>query len=104
MSDTDALRAWLILLRTPGLGLASLRERLAAADDIEEVLAELQRTPTGLGASAGAWLKRPDEARLAADLAWLDNPGRRLLCCTDADFPPLLGHIPQPPVALFVDG
>ncbi|UGB38200.1 DNA-processing protein DprA [Frateuria soli] len=104
MSDTDALRAWLTLLRTPGLGLAALRERLAATGDIEIVLAELRRVPASLGDAAGAWLKRPDEARLAADLAWLAMPGHRLLCCTDADFPPLLGHIPQPPAALFVAG
>jgi len=105
MSDTDALRAWLILLRTPGLGLASLRERLAqAAGDVASVLGSLRRAPAGLGEHAGAWLKHPDEARLAADMAWLAEPGHRLLCCTDADFPPLLEHIPQPPVALFVDG
>lgn len=104
MSDTDALRAWLVLLRTPGLGLAMLRERLAADRDIVAVLAHLRGSPARLGEAASAWLKRPDEARLAADLAWLDAPGHRLLCCTDADFPPLLEHIPQPPAALFVDG
>ncbi|HET6805789.1 MAG TPA: DNA-processing protein DprA [Frateuria sp.] len=105
MSDTDALRAWLVLLRTPGLGLAALRERLAAGTgDIEAVLADLKRAPAGMGEAAGAWLRHPDEARLAADLAWLAAPGHRLLCCTDADFPPLLEHIPQPPAALFVAG
>jgi len=105
MSDTDVLRAWLILLRTPGLGLATLRERLAVATGgIVAVLAELRRSPASLGEAASAWLKRPDETRLAADLAWLGTPGHRLLCCTDADFPPLLEHIPQPPAALFVAG
>jgi DNA processing protein len=105
MSDRDALHAWLILLRTPGLGPAQLRERLAAAaGDIRAVLAGWQRTPAGLGEAARAWLARPDEARLAADHAWLDTPGHRLLCCTEADFPPLLEHIAQPPAALFVAG
>jgi len=104
MSDTDALRAWLILLRTPGLGLATLRERLATHGDAVAALAHLRGSPTGLGEGAGAWLKQPDEARLAADLAWLAQPGHRLLCSTDADFPPLLEHIPQPPAALFVAG
>jgi len=104
MSDTDALRAWLILLRTPGLGLTTLRERLAADGDAMAVLADLRRSPARLGEAASAWLGRPDEARLAADLAWLAEPGHRLLCCTDEDFPPQLEHIPQPPVALFVAG
>lgn len=105
MSDPDALRAWLTLLRTPGLGPAWLHERLAAGGgDICAVLAGLQRTPAGLEETARAWLARPDEARLAADIAWLGAPGHRLLCCTDADFPPPLEQIAQPPAALFVDG
>lgn len=57
-----------------------------------------------LGAAARAWLRHPDERRLEADRAWLSAPGRRLLCCSDADFPPQLEQIPQPPAALFVDG
>jgi DNA processing protein len=105
MSEIDALRAWLVLLRTPGLGQAWLRERLAAAaGDVLAVLAALRRAPQGLGEAAGAWLRCPDEVRLAGDLAWLGAPGHRLLCCTDADFPPLLEHIAQPPAALFVAG
>ena len=105
MSDIDALRAWLVLLRTPGLGQALLRERLAAAaGDVLAVLAALRRAPAGLGEAAGAWLRCPDEARLAEDLAWLGASGHRLLCCTDVDFPPLLEHIAQSPAALFVAG
>ena len=44
------------------------------------------------------------KTRLAADLAWLALPGHHLLRCMDADFPPQLEHIPQPPAALFVVG
>lgn len=105
MKDEQAWRAWLVLLRTPGLGPGLLRERLAAhAGDIDAVLAQLRQASAPLGESARAWLKRPDEAQLAADLAWLSAPGHRLLCCTEADFPPLLETIPQPPAALFVAG
>ena len=105
MDDTDELRAWLTALRTPGLGPGGLREALAAnGDDIHRALGELRRHAATLGAGAGAWLEAPDAALLAADLAWLAQPGRRLLCCTEADFPPLLEAIPQPPAALFVAG
>ncbi|HET8765520.1 MAG TPA: DNA-processing protein DprA, partial [Rhodanobacter sp.] len=105
MDDTDELRAWLTALRTPGLGPGGLREALAAnGDDIHRALGDLRRHAATLGAGAGAWLEAPDAALLAADLAWLAQPGRRLLCCTEADFPPLLEAIPQPPAALFVAG
>jgi len=105
MDDTDELRAWLIALRTPGLGPGGLRERLDAADgDIRRVVTQLQRHAAALGEPAQAWLAQPDKMRLTADLAWLAEPGRRLLRCTEADFPPQLENIPQPPAALFVVG
>ncbi|OOG59336.1 DNA-processing protein DprA [Rhodanobacter sp. C03] len=105
MNVMDDLRAWLIALRTPGLGPGGLRERLSvAAGDILVVLGQLRRDSASLGEPAQAWLAQPDEARLAADLAWLAEPGHHLLCCTEADFPPQLEHIPQPPAVLFVAG
>ncbi|WNL46501.1 DNA-processing protein DprA [Dyella sp. BiH032] len=105
MNETDELRAWLVLLRTPGLGPATLREWLVADERrIDAVLAHAPRRAASLGAPALAWLECPDEALLAADLAWLEQPARRLLRCTDADFPPLLEAIPGPPAALFVAG
>jgi DNA processing protein len=105
MSRMDQQRTWMMALRTPGLGPGGLRERLqAAGGDIEAVLAHLRRQPGALGDDARTWLTRPDEARLQADLAWLAMPGHRLLCCHEADFPPQLENIPQPPAALFVVG
>ncbi len=105
MNDKDELRAWLIALRTPGLGPGGLRERLdVAAGDIHAALARLQAHPAPLGEPAQVWLAYPDEEQLAADLAWLAEPGHGLLRCTEADFPPQLENIPQPPAALFVAG
>lgn len=101
----DERRAWLIALRTPGLGPGGLREQLAAAGGrIGPALARLHQPAAALGEDARTWLEHPDEERIAADLAWLDQPGHRLLCCTEADFPPPLEQIPQPPAALFVAG
>jgi DNA processing protein len=105
MNDMDDLRAWMIALRTPGLGPAGLRERLdAAKGDMRRALTLLRAHPASLGEPARAWLDQPDETRLAADIAWLAEPGHRLLRCTEADFPPQLENIPMPPVALFVVG
>ncbi|GLQ88209.1 DNA-processing protein DprA [Dyella flagellata] len=105
MSGQTELRDWLVALRTPGIGATGLRERLAAANGrIGDVVAQLRRQAATLEAGARAWLEQPDEARLAADLAWLAEPNHRLLCCTEPDFPPQLEAIPQPPVALFVAG
>ena len=105
MNEQAELRDWLMALRTPGLGPVGLRERLVTADGrIGEVLRRIQRDASSLGAEALAWLQQPDEARLAADLAWLGEPGHRLMRCTDEDFPPPLETIPQPPAALFVAG
>ncbi|MET4569178.1 DNA-processing protein DprA [Rhodanobacter soli] len=105
MDDLDELRAWLIALRTPGLGPGGLRERLdAVGGDIRVALAQLRRHAAPLGELAQAWLARPDEVQLAADLAWLAEPGHRLLRSTEADFPPQLENIPQPPAVLFVVG
>ncbi|MEO8999657.1 MAG: DNA-processing protein DprA [Rhodanobacter sp.] len=105
MDDLDELRAWLIALRTPGLGPGGLRERLDATDgDIERVVTQLRRHDAGLDKPAQAWLAQPDEVQLATDLAWLAAPDHRLLRCTEADFPPQLENIPQPPAAFFVMG
>jgi DNA processing protein len=105
MEDVKELLAWLIALRTPGLGPSGLRERLdASAGDIERMVSRLQRDAGTLGAPARAWLSHPDQERLAADMLWLGERGHRLLRCTDADFPPQLENIPQPPAALFLVG
>ncbi|MFA6232245.1 MAG: DNA-processing protein DprA [Rhodanobacter sp.] len=105
IDDMDGLRAWLTALRTPGLGPGGLRERLDALDgEIEGVLAWLHHHSALLGGPAQAWLSCPDEELLARDLAWLAQPEHRLLRCTEADFPPQLENIPQPPAVLFVVG
>lgn len=105
IDDLDGLRAWLIALRTPGLGPGGLRERLDEQHgDIEGVLLGLRCHRGSLGESAQAWLSCPDEELLTRDLDWLARPGHRLLRCTEEDFPPQLDNIPQPPAVLFVAG
>jgi DNA processing protein len=105
MDSSEQQRAWMLALRTPGLGPGGLRESLkACGDDIIAVVNRLRRRSSSLSDEARAWLDAPDGTLIESDLAWLAQPGHRLLCCTDADFPPQLENIPQPPAALFVTG
>ena len=106
MTDNDELIAWLTLLRTPGLGGAGLRALLQRAGTARAICRDARslRAAVGLDQTALEWMAHPDAARLDADLAWLAQPGHRLLRCDEADFPPQLEVIPQPPAALFVAG
>ena len=106
MTDDDELLAWLTLLRAPGLGSAGLRVLLQRAGSARAICRDARklRASAGLEQAALEWIARPDAMRLDADLAWLAQPGHRLLRCDEADFPPQLETIPQPPAALFVAG
>lgn len=104
MTHSNELRDWLLLLRTPGLGARRLREGLVARGGVRSFLAWLERHGDALDDEGRGWLAHPDEAVLAADLAWLEGPDHRLLCCTEEDFPPQLEAMPDPPAALFVKG
>lgn len=103
MTDDDELLAWLTLLRTPGLGGAGLRALLQRAGSVQAICRDAHRLP-GLDPTALNWIAHPDATRLDADMVWLAEPGHRLLRCDEADFPPQLETIPQPPAALFVAG
>lgn len=106
MTDDDELLAWLTLLRAPGLGGAGLRALLQRTGSARAICRDARklRASAGLEQAALEWIAHPDAARLDADLAWLAQPGHRLLRCEEADFPPQLETIPQPPAALFVAG
>jgi len=105
MNRHASLRAWLTLLRTPRLGGVGIRDQLALHEhQPEAVLDALRALAPNLPADSRQWLLSPDKRRLDDDLAWLEQPGHRLLLCTDEDFPPSLEVIPQPPAALFVVG
>lgn len=98
-------RAWLLLLRAPGMGAVRLRALLDRCGDAEAALADVEAwRAVGAPDAALRWRKSPDEARLAQDLEWLAAPAHHLLTCDHADFPALLARAPQAPAALFVDG
>ncbi len=96
-------RAWLTLLRAPGLGAAGLRALLARSGDAVTALARVGHRGE-IPASAHAWLAAPDADVLDADEAWLDHPDHHLIIFGDADYPVLLRDAQNPPAALFVAG
>ncbi len=92
--------------RTPGLDA----ERLQAVAGCSADLELLERPDRALLASHGlttsgiAWLAAPDEARVDADLRWLEASGCALLASTEAAYPELLRRSPDAPAVLFVRG
>ena len=103
MCERDELQAWLILMRTPGIGAAVVRGWLKKGGDIHGALA-LAHRERSLKPEAREWLKAPDTEHLRLDMEWLAQPGHRLLRCTEADFPPQLDALAGAPAALFVSG
>lgn len=101
-----AMEAWLILLRTPGLGPVALRKQLARHGNADGVLSHLRsgKDAAELGDEARSWLIAPDAQLIDSDLAWLAQPGHHLIGWDDEDYPSLLREIPGAPAALFVAG
>ena len=94
-------RAWLTLLRTPGLGAAGMRKLIA---EHGSAIAAARAAERDADAAARAWLRAPDEALIAADLTWLDDPRHHFVTVVDDDYPVLLRKGQNPPAALFVAG
>ncbi len=107
MIDNDLeTRAWLIWLRAPGVGPATLRAVLARSGSAARALDQGPEgwRAWGLPAATRAWLARPNIARIDADLRWLSQPRHHLVRFDGEDYPPQLRRAPDPPVALFVRG
>ncbi|MEO7200919.1 MAG: DNA-processing protein DprA [Dokdonella sp.] len=103
---SDNRDAWLVLLRAPGLGPASIRSALARHGDVRAALAALRRGvhTRELKAETRSWLDAPDAALLAADHDWLAKPDHHLIGWDSEDYPALLREAPGAPAALFVAG
>ena len=107
---TDATRAWLALLRMPGIGPARGRRLLAHCGGAEAVLAAGEREwrRAGLEESVCRALAKPDWEGVDSDLAWLQattpEQPRHFVTCEDARYPPQLHEIAQAPLAIFALG
>jgi len=92
--------------RAPGLNAAQLARIAAAGPDLALLehpdSAEYARLE--LTTAVVAWLRAPDEERIAADLRWLAASGCTLLAATDLRYPESLRQSPGAPAVLFVRG
>ncbi len=97
--------AWLLLIRTPGLGPVRLNRMMQDLDHPREAFGRNDYPAQWrLPAATVAFLKSPEPHRIDADLEWLQQPDNHLVVHDDLLYPPLLNEIPQPPPALFVHG
>ncbi|HEY4080475.1 MAG TPA: DNA-processing protein DprA [Burkholderiaceae bacterium] len=92
--DIDELAAWLRLLETPGVGLASARQLLAQAGSLAGAVERLSASPTTHLAEL-----------LDRTAAWLQaDASHDLLALGDADYPDALLQTADPPLLLYLWG
>ncbi|WP_428310926.1 DNA-processing protein DprA [Hydrocarboniphaga sp.] len=106
MNDDD-LRAWLWLLRAPGVSPAPAMRLIDQYGDAATALAAGRGNWSRLGLPAAACiaLAEPDAERVEQDLAWLDGAdNRHLITCRDPRYPQRLREIDGAPPALFCIG
>ncbi|HUN72250.1 MAG TPA: DNA-processing protein DprA [Steroidobacteraceae bacterium] len=93
------------LARCPGLTGDHVHALAAeAGGDFERICTPEVAARVDLTESAREFLRRPDEAAIAADLEWLRASGARLILWGDEDYPLQLAAIAGPPAALYVYG
>ncbi|KHL52738.1 DNA-processing protein DprA [Xanthomonas cannabis] len=99
------LRALLILLLAGGRSppRKALLTTFASAAEMLAAGPEAWRS-AGCDEVQSQRLHAPDQQALDAALHWCTQPGHHLIGWHDPDYPALLRHIANPPMALFVDG
>ena len=109
MDDTDPIRDWLLLVRSPGFGPVAFG-KIVSATGATEASAVL-RLPSarlrdlGVPVSVARALRSPDENAVAADIEWLRGAGNRwFIPITDPRYPVRLREIADPPIGLFAEG
>jgi DNA processing protein len=107
-SSLDTRVLWLTLRRLPGVGARTrldLLEHFGSVDNIFSASGgQLEKALVGKRDAIDMILAGPDDEALGPELDWLNEPEHHLLAWPDADYPPLLREIPDPPTVLYVAG
>lgn len=101
LSDRQRL-SWLRLIRTPNVGPASFRQLINRFGSAEASLAMLPELMISGGASRIARI--PSVAEAEAELEAAGRAGARFVGIGEADYPPLLKNMDNPPPLLAVKG
>jgi DNA processing protein len=114
MPETLDRLAWVTLSRTPQLGRRRLTAALQRFGGSDANRADAAVAFVRAGATAWTECALPPAARdylasaksspTALERRWLDAACHHLLAFTDSGFPPLLTHLGDCPIALYVDG
>jgi DNA processing protein len=106
LAMSDAAAAWLRLSLTRGVPAEAARHASNHPGGLESLLRAGRRAlmDAGIPEAAAQTLAGPPPEWLPAALDWLKEPGHDLLTLADCDYPPLLKHLSDPPVALFLRG
>lgn len=109
MAAPDDLASWLRLEQTAGVGPDTAHRLLSAFGLPENIFSagfsSLQKVvPDRIAHALLAPL--PEQTRLLIELtqAWAAQPGNHVLTLADADYPPALLEIPDPPILLYAKG
>lgn len=109
---TEEIAAWLRLTSVDGVGGASQRKLLAAFGSPEAVFSagELEVAKTLNNANKARALFHPEAQQkdfqkiIDSAIFWLEKPHHHLLTLGEANYPPALLEIPDPPTVIFVRG
>jgi DNA processing protein len=105
VSDPSGLAAWLRLSLISGLGGESQRKLLAAFGLPEAVFSAGRLAARAVvGDRADLLFDSDVGAAVEQALAWAATPGHRIVTLGDADYPPALLTIPDPPTLLYLRG
>ena len=107
--ERTELKAWLRLTLTPGVGNETARKLLAAFGSAEAVFEQSFEALRQIGSDKLGRALREDPATLAAQLQttvdWLEaGDDRKIVTLGDADYPPSLLDIADPPLMLYMLG
>lgn len=105
MNGDPGLAAWLRLTLPAGIGGETQRKLLTAFGLPEAVFsAGYSAVRSVIGAKADLLFDFADPAAVDRNIEWSRQPGNRILTLADADYPPSLLEIADPPPLLYVRG
>lgn len=107
--DVAEYAGWIRLTQTAGVGVEVARRLLAAFGMPSAVFAADRDALRAVVTAciADAVLKPPSamqQSHIERTLAWAGEPGNRIVTLADADYPPALLNIADPPVLLYIQG